>query len=160
MTMTMPMAAAALFAVAVTVAAAALFAVAVPMAAAALFAVIMSVAVMAASAGGGLLNVVGQDAGDQTFDGFVGRAAIAGIELNAGLLERTHGTAADAAANNTVNGVFNEQINHGAVTVSSVLHQFGGNDRARFDFIEFEGGRHAEMQRDDVVFICNGDFHE
>ena len=158
-----PMAAAALFAVAVAaaafftvaVAAAALFTVAVTMAAAAAF----TVSVVVAAAGRGRFDVAREGPRDQGLHGFVGRALDARVKADAGVKERLHGAAAEAAADHGVNAVLDEQIDHGTVPVTARGHEFGADDALVVERVDAEGGRHAEVPEDVVVFKGNGYFH-
>ena len=104
--------------VAVTTAFAMTVSVAVTVAAAA-FAV-MAVAVPAAARGRGF-DVVGEFAGDQLGDRFVGRAQVAGIKFNARFGKRLNGAASESAADHTSYTVFDKQVHRGVVAVSATL---------------------------------------
>ena len=142
----------------VTVTAAALFCMAVVSVAGTLF-VAMTMAVMVAAAGCGGFNIVLKRAGDERGDGSITVAFVAGIKPNVGLCQRLHGSRSEAAADHAVNGVLYEKVHHGGVTVAAGGNRFGRNDGSVLHNIDLEVGRHAEVLEDGVVFDGHRDFH-
>lgn len=144
----------------VTVTAAALFCMAVvSVAAASTLFVAMTMAVMVAAAGCGGFNIVLKRAGDERGDGSITVAFVAGIKPNVGLCQRLHGSRSEAAADHTVDGVLHEKVHHGGVTVAACGNRFGRNDGSVLHNIDLEVGRHAEVLEDSVVFDGHRDFH-
>lgn len=142
----------------VTVTAAALFCMAVVSVAAAstLFVAMTTMAVMVAAAGCGGFNVVFKCAGDERGDGSITVASVAGIKPDVGLCQRLHGARSEAAADHAVDGVLYEKVHHGGVTVAACGNRFGRNDGSVLHNIDLEVGRHAEVLEDGVVCAGNG----
>lgn len=110
----------------VTVTAAALFCMAVvSVAAASTLFVAMTMAVMVASAGGRGFNVVLKRSGDESSNGDIAIAFVAGIKRDVGLRERLHGARSEAAANDAVDCIFHQKIHHGGVAVATRSDRFG-----------------------------------
>lgn len=111
----------------VTVTAAALFCMAVvSVAAASTLFVAMTMAVMvAASAGGRGFNVVLKRSGDESSNGDIAIAFVAGIKRDVGLRERLYGARSEAAANDAVDCIFHQKIHHGGVAVATRSDRFG-----------------------------------
>lgn len=145
-----------LFSVSVT-AAAFFFVSKMSMASASAFFMIMTM--VAASAGGRGFNVVLKRSGDESSNGDIAIAFVAGIKRDVGLRERLHGARSETAANDAVNGVLYEKVHHGGVTVAACGNRFGRNDGSVLHNIDLEVGRHAEVLEDGVVFDGHRDFH-
>lgn len=145
-----------LFSVSVT-AAAFFFVSKMSMASASAFFMIMTM--VAASAGGRGFNVVLKRSGDESSNGYIAIAFVAGIKRDVGLRERLHGARSETAANDAVNGVLYEKVHHGGVTVAACGNRFGRNDGSVLHNIDLEVGRHAEVLEDSVVFDWQSDFH-
>jgi len=144
----------------VTVTAATLFCMAVvSMATASTLFVARPMAVMVAAAGCGGFNVVLKRSGDESSNGDIAIAFVAGIKRDVGLRERLHGARSEAAADHAVNGVLYEKVHHGGVTVAACGNRFGRNDGSVLHNIDLEVGRHAEVLEDGVVFDGHRDFH-
>lgn len=165
--LSMPVASATAFSVAVAfffaafaVTAAALFCMAVvSVAAASTLFVAMTMAVMVAAAGCGGFNIVLKRAGDERGDGSITVAFVAGIKPDVGLCQRLHGARSEAAADHAVNGVLYKKVHHGGVTVAACGNRFGRNDGSVLHNIDLEVGRHAEVLEDGVVLDGHRDFH-
>ena len=114
---------------------------------------------VAASAGGRGFNVVLKRSGDESSNGDIAIAFVAGIKRDVGLRERLHGARSETAANDAVNGVLYEKVHHGGVTVAACGNRFGRNDGPVLHNIDLEVGRHAEVLEDSVVFDWQSDFH-
>lgn len=119
----------------------------------------MTMTMVAASAGGGGFNVVLKRSGDESSNGDIAIAFVAGIKRDVGLRERLHGARSETAANDAVNGVLYEKVHHGGVTVAACGNRFGRNDGSVLHNIDLEVGRHAEVLEDSVVFDWQSDFH-
>lgn len=119
----------------------------------------MTMTMVAASAGGRGFNVVLKRSGDESSNGDIAIAFVAGIKRDVGLRERLHGARSETAANDAVNGVLYEKVHHGGVTVAACGNRFGRNDGSVLHNIDFEVGRHAEVLEDSVVFDWQSDFH-
>lgn len=119
----------------------------------------MTMTMVAASAGGRGFNVVLKRSGDESSNGDIAIAFIAGIKRDVGLRERLHGARSEAAADHAVNGVLYEKVHHGGVTVAACGNRFGRNDGSVLHNIDLEVGRHAEVLEDGVVFDGHRDFH-
>lgn len=119
----------------------------------------MTMTMVAASAGGGGFNVVLKRSGDESSNGDIAIAFVAGIKRDVGLRERLHGARSETAANDAVNGVLYEKVHHGGVTVAACGNRFGRNDGSVLHNIDLEVGRHAEVLVDSVVFDWQSDFH-
>lgn len=119
----------------------------------------MTMTMVAASAGGRGFNVVLKRSGDESSNGDIAIAFVAGIKRDVGLRERLHGARSEAAANDAVNGVLYEKVHHGGVTVAACGNRFGRNDGSVLHNIDLEVGRHAEVLEDGVVFDGHRDFH-
>ena len=110
----------------VTVTAAALFCMAVvSVAAASTLFVAMTMTMVAASAGGRGFNVVLKRSGDESSNGDIAIAFVAGIKRDVGLRERLHGARSEAAANDAVDCIFHQKIHHGGVAVATRSDHFG-----------------------------------
>ena len=131
----------------------------VAVAAAPLVAMTVTMAATSAAACRSRFHVVGELPGEQKRDRFIGRAAVAGIQLDAGFFERADGAAAETATDDAVNGVFHQKIDHGTVTVAAGFQQFGTDNGLVFKLIHLECRRHAEVLENIVVFKGNCDFH-
>lgn len=112
----------------------------------------MTMTMVAASAGGRGFNVVLKRSGDESSNGDIAIAFVAGIKRDVGLRERLHGARSETAANDAVNGVLYEKVHHGGVTVAACGNRFGRNDGSVLHNIDLEVGRHAEVLEDSVVF--------
>lgn len=119
----------------------------------------MTMTMVAASAGGRGFNVVLKRSGDESSNGDIAIAFVAGIKRDVGLRERLHGARSETAANDAVNGVLYEKVHHGGVTVATCGNRFGRNDGSVLHNIDLEVGRHAEVLEDSVVFDWQSDFH-
>lgn len=119
----------------------------------------MTMTMVAASAGGRGFNVVLKRSGDESSNGDIAIAFVAGIKRDVGLRERLHGARSETAANDAVNGVLYEKVHHGGVTVAACGNRFGRNDGSVLHNIDLEVGRHAEVLEDSVVFDWQSDFH-
>lgn len=119
----------------------------------------MTMTMVAASAGGRGFNVVLKRSGDESSNGDIAIAFVAGIKRDVGLRERLHGARSETAANDAVNGVLYEKVHHGGVTVAACGNRFGRNDGSVLHNIDLEVGRHAEVLEDGVVFDGHRDFH-
>ena len=119
----------------------------------------MTMTMVAASAGGRGFNVVLKRSGDESSNGDIAIAFVAGIKRDVGLRERLHGARSEPAANDAVNGVLYEKVHHGGVTVAACGNRFGRNDGSVLHNIDLEVGRHAEVLEDSVVFDWQSDFH-
>ena len=119
----------------------------------------MTMTMVAASAGGRDFNVVLKRSGDESSNGDIAIAFVAGIKRDVGLRERLHGARSETAANDAVNGVLYEKVHHGGVTVAACGNRFGRNDGSVLHNIDLEVGRHAEVLEDSVVFDWQSDFH-
>lgn len=119
----------------------------------------MTMTMVAASAGGRGFNVVLKRSGDESSNGDIAIAFVAGIKRDVGLCERLHGARSETAANDAVNGVLYEKVHHGGVTVAACGNRFGRNDGSVLHNIDLEVGRHAEVLEDSVVFDWQSDFH-
>ena len=119
----------------------------------------MTMTMVAASAGGRGFNVVLKRSGDESSNGDIAIAFVAGIKRDVGLRERLHGARSETAANDAVNGVLYEKVHHGGVTVAACGNRFGRNDGSVLHNIDLEVGRHAEVLEDSVVFDGHRDFH-
>ena len=119
----------------------------------------MTMTMVAASAGGRGFNVVLKRSGDESSNGDIAIAFVAGIKRDVGLRERLHGARSETAANDAVNGVLYEKVHHGGVTVAACGNRFGRNDGSVLHNIDLEVGRHAEVLEDSVVFDWLSDFH-
>lgn len=119
----------------------------------------MTMTMVAASAGGRGFNVVLKRSGDESSNGDIAIAFVAGIKRDVGLRERLHGARSETAANDAVNGVLYEKVHHGGVTVAACGNRFGRNDGSVLHNIDLEVGRHAEVLEDSVVFEWQSDFH-
>lgn len=119
----------------------------------------MTMTMVAASAGGRGFNVVLKRSGDESSNGDIAIAFVAGIKRDVGLRERLHGARSETAANDAVNGVLYEKVHHGGVTVTACGNRFGRNDGSVLHNIDLEVGRHAEVLEDGVVFDGHRDFH-
>ena len=110
----------------VTVTAAALFCMAVvSVAAASTLFVAMTMAVMVAAADCGGFNVVLKRSGDESSNGDIAIAFVAGIKRDVGLRERLYGARSEAAANDAVDCIFHQKIHHGGVAVATRSDRFG-----------------------------------
>lgn len=123
------------------------------------YAFFMTMTMVAASAGGRGFNVVLKRSGDESSNGDIAIAFVAGIKRDVGLRERLHGARSETAANDAVNGVLYEKVHHGGVTVAACGNRFGRNDGSVLHNIDLEVGRHAEVLEDSVVFDWQSDFH-
>lgn len=119
----------------------------------------MTMTMVAASVGGRGFNVVLKRSGDESSNGDIAIAFVAGIKRDVGLRERLHGARSETAANDAVNGVLYEKVHHGGVTVAACGNRFGRNDGSVLHNIDLEVGRHAEVLEDSVVFDWQSDFH-
>lgn len=119
----------------------------------------MTMTMVAASAGGRGFNVVLKRSGDESSNGDIAIAFVAGIKRDVGLRERLHGAQSETAANDAVNGVLYEKVHHGGVTVAACGNRFGRNDGSVLHNIDLEVGRHAEVLEDGAVFDGHRDFH-
>lgn len=119
----------------------------------------MTMTMVAASAGGRGFNVVLKRSGDESSNGDIAIAFVAGIKRDVGLRERLHSARSETAANDAVNGVLYEKVHHGGVTVAACGNRFGRNDGSVLHNIDLEVGRHAEVLEDSVVFDWQSDFH-
>lgn len=119
----------------------------------------MTMTMVAASAGGRGFNVVLKRSSDESSNGDIAIAFVAGIKRDVGLRERLHGARSETAANDAVNGVLYEKVHHGGVTVAACGNRFGRNDASVLHNIDLEVGRHAEVLEDSVVFDWQSDFH-
>lgn len=119
----------------------------------------MTMTMVAASAGGRGFNVVLKRSGDESSNGDIAIAFVAGIKRDVGLRERLHGARSETAANDAVNGVLYEKVHHGGVTVAACGNRFGRSDGSVLHNIDLEVGRHAEVLEDSVVFDWQSDFH-
>lgn len=119
----------------------------------------MTMTMVAASAGGRGFNVVLKRSSDESSNGDIAIAFVAGIKRDVGLRERLHGARSETAANDAVNGVLYEKVHHGGVTVAACGNRFGRNDGSVLHNIDLEVGRHAEVLEDSVVFDWQSDFH-
>lgn len=119
----------------------------------------MTMTMVAASAGGRGFNVVLKRSGDESSNGDIAIAFVAGIKRDVGLRERLHGARSETAADHAVNGVLYEKVHHGGVTVAACGNRFGRNDGSVLHNIDLEVGRHAEVLEDGVVFDGHRDFH-
>lgn len=119
----------------------------------------MTMTMVAASTGGRGFNVVLKRSGDESSNGDIAIAFVAGIKRDVGLRERLHGARSETAANDAVNGVLYEKVHHGGVTVAACGNRFGRNDGSVLHNIDLEVGRHAEVLEDSVVFDWQSDFH-
>lgn len=131
----------------------------VSVAAAPLFGMSVTMTVASAAACRSRFHVVGQFPGEQKRDRFIGRAAVAGIQLDAGFFECADGAAAETAADDAVNGVFHQKIDHGTVTVAAGFQQFATDNGVVFKLIDLESRCHAEVLKNIVVFKGNCDLH-
>ena len=119
----------------------------------------MTMTMVAASAGGRGFNVVLKRSGDESSNGDIAIAFVAGIKPDVGLCQRLHGARSEAAADHAVDGVLYEKVHHGGVTVAACGNRFGRNDGSVLHNIDLEVGRHAEVLEDGVVFDGHRDFH-
>ena len=119
----------------------------------------MTMTMVAASAGGRGFNVVLKRSGDESSNGDIAIAFVAGVKSNVGLCQRLHGSRSEAAADHAVYRVLYEKVHHGGVTVAACGNRFGRNDGSVLYNIDLEVGRHAEVLEDGVVFDGHRDFH-
>lgn len=113
-----------LFSVSVTAAAFSFFFVSM-MSMASASAFFMTITMVAASAGGRGFNVVLKRSGDESSNGDIAIAFVAGIKRDVGLRERLHGARSEAAANDAVDCIFHQKIHHGGVAVATRSDHFG-----------------------------------
>ena len=121
------------------------------------------VAVMAAAAvvvGAAGVGIVAQLTGQQGVDSIIGIAVDAAVELDAGLVQRSTGAAADAAADQGVNLVDGQVTGQCAVAGTGNTEDLGIDDGAVLDLVELELGGVAEVGEDLFVLISNSDKHE
>ena len=85
----------------------------------------MTMTMVAASAGGRGFNVVLKRSGDESSNGDIAIAFVAGIKCDVGLRERLHGARSEAAANDAVDCIFHQKIHHGGVAVATRSDRFG-----------------------------------
>lgn len=85
----------------------------------------MTMTMVAASAGGRGFNVVLKRSGDESSNGDIAIAFVAGIKRDVGLRERLHGARSEAAANDAVDCIFHQKIYHGGVAVATRSDRFG-----------------------------------
>ena len=89
------------------------------------YAFFMTMTMVAASAGGRGFNVVLKRSGDESSNGDIAIAFVAGIKRDVGLRERLHGARSEAAANDAVDCIFHQKIYHGGVAVATRSDRFG-----------------------------------
>lgn len=85
----------------------------------------MTMTMVAASAGGRGFNVVLKRSGDESSNGDIAIAFVAGIKRDVGLRERLYGARSEAAANDAVDCIFHQKIHHGGVAVATRSDRFG-----------------------------------
>ncbi len=85
----------------------------------------MTMTMVAASAGGRGFNVVLKRSGDESSNGDIAIAFVAGIKCDVGLRERLYGARSEAAANDAVDCIFHQKIHHGGVAVATRSDRFG-----------------------------------
>ena len=121
------------------------------------------VAVMAAAAvvvGAAGVGIIVQLTGEECLDRIIGIAVDAAVELDAGLVQRSTGAAADAAADQGVNLVDGQVTGQSAVAGTGNAEDLGIDDGAVLDLVELELGGVAEVGEDLFVLISNSDKHE
>ena len=92
-------------------------------------------------------------------DRFVGAALRTGDDRDPGLRQRVHGTAAQAAADQDVDGIVREEACQGAVTDSVGSDDLTGDDFAVLDIIDLEILSSSEMLENIPVVIGCCNFH-
>ena len=115
------------------------------------------VAVMAAAAvvvGAAGVGIVVELTGQQGVDSIIGIAVDAAVELDAGLVQRSTGAAADAAADQGVHLMDGQIAGQSAVAGTGNAEDLGVDDGPVLDLVELELGGVAEVGEDLLTTIC------
>ena len=107
-------------------------------------------------------GALGEDQGavQQLFHALVGAAHAAGVQADAGLGQCDLGTGADAAADEAVHAVCQQEVSQRAVAAAHGGNDFCALDGTVFDFIQLESRSVAKVAVYISVFVSNSDFHE
>lgn len=119
--------------------------------AAVMFAMTMLVVVVAAS----YVGIEFQRPVEQIFDGFIGTACNAAIEVDRGFCQGLFRSAADTAGNDRIDFLGLQETDQGAVALPIGTDNVGPDDITVFDIINLELCRMAEMLEYIPIFIRN-----
>lgn len=92
---------------------------------------------------------------DQSFDGFIGTARNAAIQVDKGFRQGLFRSAADTAGNDSIDFLSLQEADQGAVSLAIGADDVGFDDIAVFDIINLELCRMAEMLEYIPIFIRN-----
>ena len=106
------------------------------------------------------IGVKVQSAGQEQGYCLISIPADTAVKLDAGLVQRHLGTAADTAADQNIGMTTAQQICQCAMTAAHGINDLGGNDLAVFRIIDLELGTVAKMLENITAFVSNCNSHD
>lgn len=101
-----------------------------------------------------------QRTGQEQGNCLIGISSDTAVKLDAGLVQRHLGTAADTAADQNIGMKTAQQICQCAMTAAHGINDLGGNDLAVFRIIDLELGTVAKMLENITAFVSNCNSHD
>ena len=101
-----------------------------------------------------------QRTGQEQGNCLIGISPDTAVKLDAGLVQRHLGTAADTAADQNIGMKTAQQICQCAMTAAHGINDLGGNDLAVFRIIDLELGTVAKMLENITAFVSNCNSHD
>ena len=101
-----------------------------------------------------------QRTGQEQGNCLIGISPDTAVKLDAGLVQRHLGTAADTAADQNIGMKTAQQICQCAMTAAHGINDLGGNDLAVFHIIDLELGTVAKMLENITAFVSNCNSHD